>query len=383
METDLQNLPSEQLEARITELSARITASTCQWLLLLGEFDRRHLHEQWECHSPAHWLNWQCGISLGPAREHVRVARALAQLPLITEAFAAGRISYSKVRAITRVATPTNESVLVGYALAGTAAHVERIAQAYRKREDEALADEESQQRNRCVHYRTMHDGSLEVSMRLPAECGALLLAALRQATDVPSSTSTDTPSQRSADALERICDAYLARPDATRIDRTTIIVHARGDGAHLHDGPSVSNAAAERLSCDCTLVDAETGAATRVVPPAMRRALNVRDNYGCRFPGCTHTGWLDAHHRRHWTHGGTTRLPNLLLLCRHHHRAVHERGWTIDADGTFSDAFGRPAWAECRAAPPLPPESCIDAHTPVPSWAGERLDLRFVVPVP
>lgn len=379
----LQRLPSELLEAHITELSARITASACQWLLLLGEFDRRNLHEQWECHSPAHWLNWKCGISLGPAREHVRVARALGELPLITDAFAAGRISYSKVRAITRVATPTNEKVLAGYALAGTASHLERIVRAYRQRENEALANEESQQLNRYVHHRTLADGSLEVTMRLPAESGALLLQAVREATDVPAGTSNDTPSQRSADAIERICDAYFAQPQAARIDRTTLIVHGHPDGAQLHDGPSISNAAAQRLSCDCTLVDADTGASTRVVPAAMRRALNIRDEHRCRFPACTHTRWLDAHHRQWWTNGGTTRLDNLLLLCRHHHRAVHERGWSIDNDGTFYDPFGRPATVETRAAEPLHPQSHIDARTPIPSWAGERLDLRFVVPVP
>ena len=124
----------------------------------------------------------------------------------------------------------------------------------------------------------------------------------------------------------------------------TAIVVHSHPDGLHVHDGPSISNAAAERLACDCRLIDATTGASTQVVPPAMRRALNIRDEHRCRFPSCTHTGWLDAHHRQHWVKGGPTRLDNLLLLCRHHHQAVHERGWTVDPDGTFYDPFGRPA---------------------------------------
>src|SRR5829696_8941556 len=111
METDLQHVSSERLEARITELSARIAASVCEWLLLVGEFDRRKLHEQWECHSPAHWLNWQCGISMGPAREHVRVARALAELTAHHRSVRLRAHLVLEGSGITRVATPTNEAV--------------------------------------------------------------------------------------------------------------------------------------------------------------------------------------------------------------------------------------------------------------------------------
>jgi hypothetical protein len=378
---ELIHVPSEHLEARITELSARIAASMCEWLQLVGEFARRDGHLTWECHSVAHWLNWQCGIALGAAREHVRVGLALETLPVITEAFASGRISYSKVRAITRVATPTNEDVLVGYALAGTASHVERIVRAYRKREPLALKDEESQHNTRGLYYQWTDDGSLEINGRLPAEIGALLLTALKEATRVPAETS-DTPSQRLADALGRICDGYLADPGTTRVDRTMIVAHAGDDCCHLQDSPSISQAALERLACDAVLVDADTGASTHVVPPKMRRALEARDGHRCQFPSCTHTAWLDAHHRHYWTNGGPTTLDNLILLCRHHHQAIHQRGWTIDPDRTFKDPNGRPATTEPHTAQPLEPQPHINAHTPIPNWYGERLYDRDIIPV-
>jgi 5-methylcytosine-specific restriction endonuclease McrA len=243
------------------------------------------------------------------------------------------------VRAITRVATPANESELVDRALTSTASQVERFVRAYRTSEMAAQDNEASQHDNRYLSVRWLDDGSLQITGQLPAEIGALLLKAIKDATRVPAGTS-DTPSQRRVDALERV----LTSPASTNTVGTAIVVHSHCDGSHLHDGPSISNAAAERLACDCTLVDATTGASTRVVPPAMRRALNARDDHQCQFAGCTHQGWLDAHHRQHWTNGGPTQLDNLVLLCRHHHRAVHERGWSIGADGTFYDPYGRPA---------------------------------------
>lgn len=102
----LEAMGQERPEARITELAAQLAAAECRWLQLVGEFDRRESWGQWGCRSCAHWLSWQCGLALPAAREAVRVASALPRLPAITAAFAEGRLSYSKVRALTRVATP-------------------------------------------------------------------------------------------------------------------------------------------------------------------------------------------------------------------------------------------------------------------------------------
>ena len=132
-----------QLADNITELVAHLDAGTFQLLKLICEFDE---NEGWEgpgMRSCAHWLNWKCGMSLGSARERVRVARALPELPVISAAFAKGQVSYSKVRAMTRVATPKNEAALLQVALHGTASHVETQVRLYRKtKRIEALEEE-------------------------------------------------------------------------------------------------------------------------------------------------------------------------------------------------------------------------------------------------
>jgi hypothetical protein len=117
----------EALEAKITELWGHLNAATHRFLMLIAEFDREKAFERHGLINTAQWLNWQCGIGPVAAREKVRVARALEQLPEIADAFGKGEISYSKVRAMTRVATPANESVLVHVARHGTAAHVEKL----------------------------------------------------------------------------------------------------------------------------------------------------------------------------------------------------------------------------------------------------------------
>ena len=123
---------TEGLGEAIAELAARLHAATYELLVLLREFDER---AGWNCGflSCAHWLHWRTGIDLGAAREKVRVAKALASLPRVSAAMQRGAISYAKVRAVTRVATPDNEGVLLDFAMAGTAAHVERFVRAWRR----------------------------------------------------------------------------------------------------------------------------------------------------------------------------------------------------------------------------------------------------------
>jgi hypothetical protein len=126
------DLPLEQLAEEITRLSAHLAAATCRWLVLVGEFDRRAGWQQWGCRSCADWLAWRCGLVPGAAREHVRVARALADLPRIRETFDRGELSYSQVRALTRVATAECEAELVLIARYATAAQLERVVRTYR-----------------------------------------------------------------------------------------------------------------------------------------------------------------------------------------------------------------------------------------------------------
>ena len=152
----------EQLADRIAELSARIQAATYELLVLIHQFDQR---EGWsEFASCAHWLSWRAGLAPGAAREHVRVARALADLPRLSDAMRRGVISYSKVRAVTRVATPETEQTLLDVALAGTAAHVEQVVRAWRRVDRTAeAADDRRRHASRVLHTWVDDDGMVVI----------------------------------------------------------------------------------------------------------------------------------------------------------------------------------------------------------------------------
>jgi len=348
----------DELEAQITELAGHLNAATYRWLTLIAEFDRRHGWRDGSLHSCAHWLNFKCGLNLGAAREKVRVAHALAGVPKIAAAMARGELSYSKVRALTRVATEATEDTFLMIAHHGTAYHVETIVSQFRRAQQaEELSREALQQAGRSVSYWYDTDGSLVLKARLPALAGALLVKALESAT---TSITDECPSfqTRRADALAVVAESYLQTPSpatstaaASTADRFQVIVHVdaetlreRSAGrCHVEHGPNLPADTVRRLTCDSSLVPIiesgrgeplDVGRKTRTIPPAIRRALNNRDP-GCCFAGCTHRRYLDAHHIEHWVDGGETKLSNLVSLCRTHHRLVHEGGATVAARWT------------------------------------------------
>jgi hypothetical protein len=341
---------------------------------------------------------------------------------------------------MTRVASPENESALLSIAQNGTASHVERVVRLYRRtdaREERELANE--QQDERGLSYFWDHDGCLVVQGRLPPEQGALLIKALEaadqalrdrehdsaealvaaprndsaEACPVPEPKSWRT---RQADAACLLAETLLAHGAAglSAGDRHLVHVHvdlealrAAGDTSegrcHIEEGPSIARDVARRLACDGGVVALfedgdgaalDVGRKTRAIPPAMRRALQSRDQ-GCRFPGCTNTRFVDAHHIEHWVDGGETKLENLALLCRYHHRLVHEGGFSISGRGGRL-AFMRPDGRVVPAAPALPvlgedaantiPRNhraaglSINASSIVPTWGGESADYTYLL---
>ena len=171
----------ERLEAQICELAGHLAAATCRFLLLVGEFDARRGWADWELPSCAAWLAWKCQIAPGTAREQVRVARALRDLPVTCGEFGAGRLSYSKVRALTRIAVPATEAGLVQMAAPMTAGQLERFVRAHRQ---VSAACGLRARAARRVSWRVEDDGSLAMSIRLPAADGQVVLQALRAAAD-------------------------------------------------------------------------------------------------------------------------------------------------------------------------------------------------------
>ena len=436
----------DRLGNEIAELSAHLQAATYRLLVLIREFDER---SGWNTgfRSCAHWLNWRIGLDMGAAREKVRVARALADLPEISKAMKMGEISYSKVRALTRVATPETEDELLTFALAGTAAHVERLIRSWRRVDRlEAMEDDDRRLENRFLKSYFDEDGMLVVQARLSPEVGALFLKALEAANEVLYQQSQEEDGsdwsgvraeQRRADALELLAESALegGLDPGTAGDRYQVVVHVNSAdstdsrsvvhhldsaedvaaetsrskhqgalaGGELESGIRVSAETSRRLGCDCGQVVMthgseggvlDVGRKTRTIHPALRRALKNRDG-GCRFPGCD-LDQCDAHHVRHWADGGRTKLDNLLLLCRHHHRALHEGGFRVKlaADGSsrFFTPTGLPI-SEAPSAPRLQGDPAveltrdhwregleIDASTGFPSWEGGAIDLNHAI---
>ncbi len=249
-------VPLERLEAQICELAGHLTAATCRFLVLLGDFDDRRGWASWDMTSCAAWLSWKCQMSSGTAREHVRVARALRALPVIRGEFAAGRLSYAKVRALTRIATPENEAGLAEIAGPMTGNQLERFARAHRQ---VSQADDAAARVRRRLAWRIEEDGSLAGTFRLPPLQAAVLLKALRAAAgdlehphdaeiaDVSAEPpARDKPAAETstslADALVAICEAFLAEKLATadNPDVYQVIVHV-GTDAVIPAAPSTT----------------------------------------------------------------------------------------------------------------------------------------------
>ncbi|WP_147917565.1 HNH endonuclease signature motif containing protein [Ruania zhangjianzhongii] len=393
--------PVAELADELGSLAAEIAAHTARFLHVLAEFDAQQGWQQYAgmC-SSAHWLSWRCGISASTAREHVRIARALSALPLTDTEFAAGRLSYSKVRAITRVGTAANEDELVQAAKAASAVQLDRLCAGIRT--GASLEEINAQHRRRRLSYRVDDDGSVCLSIRSAPEDGAVIVEALRRAQDYLEHTETAADHATASsladdlahtehtllDALVLICEQSSVGPvrtpealpapkgpgDCVRASRRSeTVLHATLNdladaagsgitGPHLELGPALHPETARRLSCDTGVVlqlheDAPAGARREVLisangrsgrtidlgrrhrrpNAALFRALWDRDQ-GCVFPGCGRRRYLHARHLRHWALGGPTTLQNMALLCGQHHRRHHEGGFELrrGPDGTL-----------------------------------------------
>ncbi len=429
----------EELGERIAELATQISAATYELLAMLRDFDERG---GWGggFHSCAHWLAWRVGLDPGAAREKVRVARALGALPLLSAAMRRGEISYSKVRALTRIATPAIEQDLLTFARAGTAAHVERLVRGMRRVDRIAAGRTEKRlHAARYLHIYTDEDGMVVVRGRLAPEAGAALRQALEagvealygprrgqpagaapEATVAPeaaaAATTTGEPSfeQRRADALGLVAESALASglDPGTRGDRYQVVVHvdaevlapdSEGGSCWLADGSHVSAETSRRLACDSARVVMlhapdghvlDVGRRTRAISPALRRALEHRDG-GCRFPSCGRR-FCDAHHVEPWADGGATSLANTVLLCRRHHRAVHEEGFSMELTSDGEVRFYRPDGRPFPEAPTLPVPAehpvtalatrlasdgvFVDARATLPDWWGGAVDYGWEI---
>ena len=365
-------LSDEELGDQICALAANIAAAQCRWLLMLAEFDGRLGWSGPGVKSIVHWLAWKCGLDQRSAREKVRIARALGALPKITAAFECGELSYSKVRCLTRAATPENEDYLLVLAQSGTANHIEKIVRAYRRNLPIDASDESGTSDKRYLRLTQYEDGTVEFRAKLGAEEGELLWIALdkvrkelkaeREAADDAADLMPRDAVQR-ADALVEMAQRTLSgtHKPSSNADRYQVMVHVDVDtlkeqngGCYLDNGYGIASETAKRLLCDGSYIGVvhdkdgsvlDIGRKTRSIPVAVRRAMNLRDD-GCTFPACDSKIFIDGHHIVPWAEGGATKLENLASLCWYHHKMLHEGGFKMrrNPDGTF--VFFRPSGA-------------------------------------
>lgn len=347
----------DELDAAICRLAGRINAVNYRLLVLVREFDDRMGWAKWSFPSCAEWLSWRCQISLSAAREKVRTAQALRDLPEISLAFREGRLSYTKVRALTRVAALHDEGALVRYALGATAPNVEERCRQIRNVHPDSTRDAQRAWDARSLSaWRNSGRGTLCLRVELPLDLGELVMKAIERALEreeIPDGVAERTPPLgfqcQQADAFVAIVKTYLeggvaesGSGSSSAADRYQLVLHV--DEAALHGGAGRADAPIEtvrRLACDSSLVvvtEDERGMPLgvspkqRVVSTPLRRALLARDRC-CAFPGCHRKKFVQAHHVDHWIDGGETTLGNLVLLCSYHHRLLHEGGYSIRRD--------------------------------------------------
>jgi Domain of unknown function (DUF222) len=432
--TRLRSAADEKLEAELCQLAADLSAATARWFDLIVAYDTRRIWEQWECRSMAYWLAAHVGVSLVTARQYVQVAHKIQQFPLLKAEFAAGRLSYSRVRAVARCVTPETEEAMVAMAQHATAPQLERFAAGVdRVRKQAVLGDDATQHAARSLTMIQDDDGTWIVRGRLPADIGVAwkraIDAEVRASRDAAASAAPKTPEppglvepydQQRVDALDALVKRGYANPVVESGDtnskrgrkvrakklRPLVVLHRYPDGNELEGGPAVSNETADRISQGADVLEAihmgkrkRNGHGTgetcdeceerilyrkpRRTPLAtMRRVLLERDQC-CRFKGCTNKGGLHSHHVVEYQNGGPTTTKNLIMLCEFHHRAVHRNKWVISGSPDSELSFTRDG-LKPPVIEPFDIERLI-ANVSGPISAnlyGDRFDLNYVVSV-
>jgi Domain of unknown function (DUF222)/HNH endonuclease len=312
----------------------------------------------------AQWLSARVGISNWAARRWIQAAHALPTLPHLSAALEAGTLSIDKIVELCRFATPETERRLIRWAQRVTVTGIRRKADLASRGSEEDVVEAD---RTRWLRYWWSDDGRrLGLEGALPADQGAIVARTLDRIADRapdiiddvqdPPISSEDSLDIRRADALVAMASREIA--DDQDADRATVVVHADlaalcGDtrGCEIEGGPVINPETARRLSCDARLQlvlhDEEgeavgIGRVSRTPPPWLLRQLRFRVRR-CTFPGCESRRFLHAHHIEHWGRGGPTDLDNLVLVCTHHHKLVHEYGWSVELDLPGAPRWFRP----------------------------------------
>ncbi len=361
----------EYVALYIKSLNGGIASNQCAQIEWLVHFDDLEGWRTSGCRHCCAWINNELGISLPLAWEYLRVGRKLKVLPIMRALFRSGRLTWSKVRILSRVATEGNESSLCRVAVDASATDVERLCNEYRWSEDEKseLAEEQYQamlQYNaRSLTWSKAGNGNTIIKISLPPDLAQAVLNSVESALEQTNKSNRSelqqpvnlSMSQRRADAAVIMAEQSLqfAGKDIAAADRYQVIVSVDAEElisdsrtsisqtsihkkrASIAGQGAVAREAARRIACDCSISTIEQsdgepiniGRKSRLWPSAMARAIKARDQH-CQFPGCTQHQHLHIHHIQHWADGGSTSVENGVCLCSHHHRLVHEGGYVI-----------------------------------------------------
>jgi hypothetical protein len=422
------NSPCEQttLEQEILTLAGQLNATEYHLLKRLDAFDGCGGWHGDGIKSFSHWLNWKIGMGSVMAREKLRVAKALRDLPLTDAAFEKGELSYTKVRAITRIATPANESFLLQIAEYGTARQLEHLVRKFRSLKQQELdtaLETSGHQIPACDWFEDDHE-MVTFKIKLPSEDALNVINAINRIADqlYEPERAPETEKNVSAETfLEHLFEneekptrsECQARAFALIAEQTMsgneLLLHLQANPAHLdhkiNGGPvaytdddnSISPKMLRRMTCDCKVTTAyednngnilDIGRKSRLIPNKLGRVIKQRDQ-GCRFPGCCQTKWTDIHHIQHWIDGGETNLDNLVTLCRRHHTQLHQGKYQIQTyrqAGTrnnilnFIDSKNQviPVSFHQNLKSSMP----ITCKPVTSKWQGDELDLDYALQV-
>jgi len=357
-------IPSDEssIRKRLKALAQEITSQHADLLELLVRFDDL---QSWKSSGAQHcaaWMNVEIGIGIQLSWEYLRVGRKLLMLPTVRALFRAGKLSWSKVREITRVADENNEKLLCHAALDASVSDVKRLCDGFRWVDDENGAAENDralkQWESHALTWSEASNRCTRIQLILPPEIAQAFLNSVEHSLNQVEA-SDNTMSQRRADAAVLMAETSLqnAGRDIATADRYQVIVSVDAGElsetdlkntperssetptkcATVRGAGAIARETAKRLSCDCSITTIKTamgepidiGRKSRIWPNAMVRAIKERDQH-CVWPGCTQSRHLHIHHIEHWADGGTTSVQNGACLCSHHHTLVHEGGYRI-----------------------------------------------------
>jgi len=354
---------------RLKLLSQEISSQHADLLELLVRFDDQQAWKQSGASHCAAWMNAEIGISTKLSWEYLRVGRRLQSLPTLQALFRVGKLSWSKVRLITRVADSDNEKTLCHAALDASVTEVKRLCDGYRWCEDDdgdaEITRVMRQWDSRSLTWREASNGSTQIQLVLPPELAQAFLNSVEHSLG-ELGTADNAMSQRRADAAVLMAESSLqsAGKAIATADRYQVSVTVdESELASINNGSITNNSnnnnepvtpakrpiiigagpigreTARRIACDCSISVNKTqsgepvdiGRKSRIWPSAMARAIRERDQQ-CVWPGCDHSRHLHIHHIQHWADGGSTSVENGVCLCSYHHTLVHEGSYKIEA---------------------------------------------------